>query len=70
MGLVLPVSAAGAWGTFVSPKRRVRRGEPLRYAIELAVFVGGALSFWAVGQHVRAVVFTVGALGSGALDRI
>ena len=58
---MLPVSAAGAWGTFVSPKRRVRRGEPLRYAIELAVFVGGALSFWAVGQQVLAVVFAAAA---------
>ena len=67
---MLPVSAAGAWGTFVSPKRRVRRGEPLRYAIELVVFGGGALSFWAVGQHVLAVVFAAAALVSGALDRV
>jgi hypothetical protein len=67
--VVLPVVAAAAWGTFVAPKRRVHRGEPLRYAVELAVFAGGALSFWAVGQHVLAVVFAAAALGTGALDR-
>ena len=70
LGVVLPVAGAAAWGTFVAPKRRVRRGEPLRYAVELVVFVGAAASFWAVGRHVLAIVFAAAALGSGALDRL
>jgi hypothetical protein len=41
----------------------------LRFAVELVVYVGAAVSFWAVGQHVLAVVFAAAALGTGALDR-
>jgi hypothetical protein len=67
--VVLPVAAAAAWGTFVAPKRRVHRGEVLRYAVELVVFAGATVSYWAVGQHVLAVVFAVAALVTGALDR-
>lgn len=69
LAVVLVVVVALAWGAFVAPRRRVRRGEPLRYAVELCVFAGAAAAFWAVGEHAVAAAFAAAAVVSGALDR-
>lgn len=66
---MLVLAAAAAWGVFVSPKRRVRRGADLRYAVELVVFGGATAALWAVGPHVLALVLLAAALVTGAVTR-
>jgi Protein of unknown function (DUF2568) len=66
---VLPLAAAAAWGVFVAPKRRVRRGAGLRYAVELIVFASATAALWAVDGSASALVFLAAALATGAATR-
>ncbi len=48
----------------------MRAGEPLRYGVELVVFVGATAALWALGQRTLAIVFAAAALLSGVLTRV
>ena len=49
-GIGAPLLVAIFWGTFLSPKAAVRLSAPLRLALQVVVFVLGALALAAAGQ--------------------
>jgi hypothetical protein len=66
LGLGTPMLAIVLWGLFVAPRRRIRRGEPLRWAIELLVFGAATIALIDAGAVALGVVFGVLALANGA----
>ena len=56
------------WGAFVAPKRRFDLSAPIRFAIELAVWLAAGAALYGVGHTVLAVAFVVLAVVSGALN--
>ena len=70
LAIATPAAAIVIWGLFVAPKAKVTVSEPVRWAIELAVFVGAALALAAAGQPVLGVVFGVVAVANGAVVRL
>jgi Protein of unknown function (DUF2568) len=70
LAVVMPVAFGLVWGWFVAPKRKVQTSEPVRWAIELVVFLGAAAALAATGQVVLGVVFAVAAVANGALVRV
>lgn len=59
LGIGAPLAAAVLWGTFVSPKRRVRLPEFGRLLFELLVFGSAVLALYAAGRSGLAAVFAV-----------
>jgi uncharacterized protein DUF2568 len=57
LGLGLPVIAAAVWGTFVAPKASRPTVDPVRLALEVAVFGSGVIALWAADARVLAAVF-------------
>jgi len=70
LAIVTPGAAIIVWGLFVAPKARVKVSEPVRWAIELVVFVGAATALIAAGQLVLGIVFGVVAVANGILVRL
>jgi Protein of unknown function (DUF2568) len=64
LGVALPVLVAVVWGAWIAPKARRRLADPLRLALELAIFAGATASFVAVGQWVVGFVFAVAAVAT------
>jgi len=69
LAILTPAAAIVVWGLFVAPKARVKVSEPVRWAIELVVFVGAAVALAAAGQTVLGVALAVIAAGNGAIVR-
>jgi Protein of unknown function (DUF2568) len=69
VGIGAPLAAALVWGTFVAPKRRVRRGEALRWVVELIVFGAAAAALIATGAVVVGIVFACVAVANGVVVR-
>lgn len=59
LGIGLPLIAAVIWGTFVSPKARMRLPEIGRLFIEILVFGGGTLALYLAGRPTLAAIFGV-----------
>jgi hypothetical protein len=68
-GIGAPLVAAVAWGAFVAPKRRVRRGEALRWLVELLVFGAAAAALIAAGAVVLGIAFAFVAVANGIVVR-
>jgi hypothetical protein len=64
-----PAAAIVAWGLFVAPKAVVKVSEPVRWAIELAVFGAAAAALAAAEEPVWGVGFGLVALANGAAAR-
>jgi hypothetical protein len=69
LGLGAPMLAIALWGLFVAPRRRIRRGEALRWGAELPVFGAATTALIDGGALALGVVFGVLALANGALVR-
>ena len=69
LGIGAPLVAALVWGAFVAPKRRVRRGETLRWLVELLVFAVAAAALIEAGAVVLGIVFAVVAVVDGVVVR-
>jgi hypothetical protein len=69
VGIGAPLAAAVAWGVFVAPKRRVHRGEGLRWLVELLVFGAAAVALIDGGAVVVGIVFAVVAVADGIAVR-
>jgi len=69
LAIATPAAAIVVWGLFVAPKAKVKVSEPVRWAIELVVFVGAALALAAAGQVVLGIVLGVAAIANGVLVR-
>jgi hypothetical protein len=69
LGLGAPMLAIVLWGLFVAPRRPIRRGEALRWAVELLVFGAAAIALIDAGAVALGVAFGVLALANGALVR-
>lgn len=69
LAIATPAAAIVVWGLFVAPKARVKVSEPVRWAIELVVFVGAAVALAAAGQMVLGIALGVIAAGNGAIVR-
>ena len=69
LAVAAPLLAAAVWGQFVSPKAAGRVSEPVRWAIETAVFLAAAAALVVAGSPVPAIVFAVVALLNGAAVR-
>ncbi len=70
LGLGAPMLAIVLWGLFVAPRRPIRRGEALRWAVELLVFGAAAIALIDAGAVALGVAFGVLALANGALVRV
>jgi hypothetical protein len=57
LAILAPMSAAVAWGLFVSPKARFKLPATMRLAVELGVFLAGAGGLFAAGQIRLALAF-------------
>lgn len=69
LAIVTPAAAIVVWGLFVAPKAKVKVSEPVRWAIELMVFLGAAVALIAAHQLALGIVFGVVAVTNGALVR-
>jgi Protein of unknown function (DUF2568) len=69
VGIGAPLAAAIAWGTFVAPRRRVPRGEALRWLVELIVFGAAAAALIDAGAVVLGIAFAVFAVCNGVVVR-
>lgn len=70
LAIVTPAAAILVWALFVAPKAKVKVAEPVRWAIELVVFVGAAAALVAAGQLVLGIVLGAVAMANGALVRM
>ena len=69
IGIGAPLAAAVLWGVFVAPKRRVRRGEGLRWLVELLVFGAAAAALIDTGAVAVGIAFAVVAVADGIVVR-
>ena len=69
LAIVTPAAAVVLGALFVAPKAKVQVSEPVRWAIELVVFVGAAAALIAADQLVLGVVFGAVAIVNGVLVR-
>jgi len=70
LALTLPGAAAVLWALFVAPKRRYEVSEPVRLAVELALFAAAALGLVLIGQVVLGLAFGALALAWSVLARL
>ena len=68
--IAAPLGAAFFWGAFVAPKTPIRVPEPVRLAIELAVFAAATAGLAVSGHSGFAVAFAVVALVNSVLVRV
>lgn len=59
LGIGAPLLAAVVWGALMSPKASVPLSDPLKLAIEIALFVLSAAALYAADRPAWAVVFLV-----------
>jgi len=64
-----PLAGIVVWGLFVAPKAKLRVSEPVRWAIEIVVFVGAAAALAAADHVVLAAALATTALANGAAVR-
>ena len=69
LAIATPAAAIVVWGLFVAPKARVKVSGPVRWAIELVVFVGAAVALVAAGQAALGIALGVIAVKNGAILR-
>lgn len=50
LAVVLPVLAAAVWARWIAPKSRRRLADPVRLAVELALFAAAGIGLAAVGH--------------------
>jgi hypothetical protein len=70
LAVVAPLAAAVLWGTFVAPKASRHVSEPVRLAIELAIFALATAALFDAGHPRPAVAFAVLAVANGILVRL
>jgi hypothetical protein len=58
-GILAALAVAAVWGVAIAPASRRRLRDPLRLAVEIALFVAVALGLAAVGHVAAAVVLAV-----------
>ena len=63
IAVAAPVLAMVIWGRWLAPRARQRLTDPLRLAVELALFAVAAAALALTGPVVAAVVFAVIAMG-------
>ena len=68
LGIAAPSVVIAAWALFVAPKRRFELGRPLRFGVELCVWIGAAAALYASDRHALGVVFGIVAIASAALN--
>jgi hypothetical protein len=68
-GIGAPLAAAIVWGIFVAPKRRVHRGEGLRWLVELLVFGAATAALIDAGATVVGIAFAFVAVVDGIVVR-
>ena len=71
-GPLLAIAAVAAvavvWGLFLAPKRRFDLAAPIRFAVELGVWIAAGAALYATGHTALAVAFVVLAVVSGGLN--
>lgn len=70
LAIVTPGAAIVVWGLFVAPKAKAKVAEPVRWAIELVVFVGAAAALIAADQVALGIVLGAVAVANGVLVRM
>ena len=69
LAIAAPGAAIVGWGLFVAPKAKIKVSEPLRWAIEIVVFVGAAAAL-VVADHVAlGAALAMTAVANGAAVR-
>lgn len=58
LAILAPLVAAVAWGSFVSPKAKIRAPGLIRLGVELAVFLAAAAGLVAAGEIEWAIAFS------------
>ncbi|MFE6734498.1 DUF2568 domain-containing protein [Microbacterium sp. NPDC057650] len=66
-GIALPVVVLLVWALFLSPKPVLRLHPFLRAVVELLIYVGVTLAWWAMGQGWAGIAFAVVAVGAGLI---
>lgn len=66
--LLAVLTAGGIWGTWVAPRARHRLPDPLRFGVEVAMFVWGGAGFAISGRPGFGVTLTlVGIVAAAAI---
>ena len=69
LAVAAPALAMIIWGLWLAPRARRRLRDPLRLAVELALFAVAAAALAVTGPVVAAVAFAVIAIGVALLLR-
>jgi hypothetical protein len=70
LAIATPLAAIVAWAVFVAPKAAVKVSEPVRWTIELVVFVGAAVALGVAGHVVLGIVLGALAVVNGLVVRL
>ena len=68
-GVVEGAAVIVVWGAWVAPKAPRRLPDPLRLAVELAIFTVATFGYAHVGQEVLALVFVCAAAATALASR-
>lgn len=66
-GIGLPLAVLVVWALFLSPRQVLALHPFLRAAVELLLYVGVTLAWWAMGQGWVGLVFAVIAVTAGVI---
>lgn len=66
-GIALPVVVLLVWALFLSPRPVLRLHPFLRAAVELLIYVGVTMAWWAMGMGWAGIAFAVVAVGAGLI---
>jgi hypothetical protein len=69
VAIAAPLLAAFVWGRYVAPKATRPVSEPVRWGIEVAVFLAAAAALVVAGSPVLGIVLLAVALVNGAAVR-
>lgn len=69
LGILEGAAVIVVWGIWVAPRARQRLPDPLRLAVELAIFTVATLGYAHVGEKVLALVFVCAAAATALASR-
>jgi Protein of unknown function (DUF2568) len=70
LAIVGPVLVAVIWGLAIGPKAARRRSDPVRFLLEIVIFVASAVALGLVGYPVVAVVYAFISIATAGAVRV
>lgn len=64
------VVVATVWGVWIAPRSKRRLTDPLRFTLEVVLFLLGAMALWTAWTPVVGIVFAVASIVIAVLTRV